>query len=187
MLTIKAGLLGVGVNTASAKLHVEDSISNEILLVRNNATTAVDVVQIFGPNVTGKYINTDAGSGTPAFLSNAGVWTDASCFEEYKNVESKLGPAECAGILSEVEQMTIARYTSKADRSAEPRRTLGPFQDDLVNKFGLCSEGVVGTEVAAIALAAIKALKAECDDRIAEKDTQIAELSARLDAIEAGS
>jgi len=136
-----------------------------------------------------KFINTTAGAGTPAFLSSAGVWTDASCFEEFKREVTEIDPEH---ILAGIERMRIVRYfegrefdeqEAGEDGKPDPRTTedrflksrwfLSCLQDDLVEHFGLDSEGVVAREVASLGLAGIQALL-----------TRVKELEARVRALD---
>lgn len=137
-----------------------DFASTCLQINQTSTDGSADIVQIFHGG-TGKYIDTDAGSGTPAQLTNGGVWTDASCFKAFKE---DIEPVDIIATLEKVEQMEISRYYDKADKSPERRWRFAPFQDDLVNLFGLSDKGVSAVEVASIALAAIKALKQEVDE-----------------------
>lgn len=173
---------GIGVqilktNTgAGAGLNVQNSgtAASVVVAHNTNTTTGVPAVSITyngtstgecltlsNPSGTGKFIDTDAGSGTPAHLTNAGVWTDASCFRIFKE---DIEPVDVVATLEKVERMEISRYYDKADHSPNRRRRFAPFQDDLVGLFGLSPKGVSAVEVASIALAAIKALKKEVDE-----------------------
>lgn len=150
------GRIGIGSGLIAPQAHVDitaDGSEGSALYVSQTAS-ANDVVQILSAG-SGHYIDTDAGAGTPAHLTNGGVWTDASCFRRFKRNIEAVDPAK---VLAGIREMRISRYFDKADRSEEPRRRFGPFQDDLVKLFGLDPRGVSAVEVAAIALAGVKAL-----------------------------
>jgi len=131
--------------------------TNAVVDINCGTATATELLLLTGSS-TANYIDTDAGGGTPAHLTNGGVWTDASCFRELKR---NIVPVNEAEVLNKIEKMSISRYYDKADKSENPRRRFAPFQDDLVNEFDLDSRGVSAVEVATIALAGIKALVKE--------------------------
>lgn len=169
------GQVGIGTTAPSSTAHVEitsTSTAGTELQIDYNGTGSGDVVQIFN-NGSGHYVDTDAGGGTPAHLTNAGVWTNASCFRAYKDVTEEITQETAQEFLVSVTEMPLARYTDKHDRSENPRLVLGPFQDELVGQFGLSDKGVSPIEVATIALAAIKALNEKIDG-----------LQARIDVLE---
>ena len=108
---------------------------------------------------SGKFIDTTAGAGTAAHLTNAGVWTDASCFREFK-VNNE--PLDAAEVLDKIALMSIERWNHKTDIDKSirnPRKYVSCYQDDLVTLFGLGTDGISAREVASIALLGIQALR----------------------------
>lgn len=105
---------------------------------------------------TGKHIDTDAGPGTPAHLTNAGVWTDASCWRWTKaNVER----VDERDLLERVLRLPIRRYHAKRDveKGIAKEKTIGTYQEALV-RLGLSPEGVRPGELAALAIGALQGL-----------------------------
>lgn len=140
------GLLDQQVNAAS-----------EVAMFTKLDTGAEDVVQILSSG-SGHYIDTDAGAGTPAHLTNAGVWTDASSWRELKeNFEA----VDYGAMLDGVLEMALERFTVISDRVKgveDPIRHFHPYQDDMVRLFGCDPRGFRAAEVGAVALGAIKGL-----------------------------
>jgi len=137
-----------------------DQIPIRVSMASGNTYAAIYVTN----SGSGHHFDTDAGSGTAAHLTNGGVWTDASCFREFKEEIEELDAEALTDVLDRVSEMPVARYYDKADKAKVRRRRFGPFQDELVDRFGLDPRGVSPVEVATIALAAVKALKAEMND-----------------------
>jgi hypothetical protein len=151
---LRATVSGTGNCCTLTKTHASNNI---VMSIDAQGSGAQDVFSIFNAG-SGNYIDTDAGAGTPAHLTNGGVWTDASCFKRFKR---DIEPVDTKQVLEGIRKMSISRYFDKADRSENPRRRFAPFQDDLVDLFGLDDRGVSPLEVAAIALAGVKALAEE--------------------------
>lgn len=139
-MTISYGSLTASSDNAAALIQV----------TQNNATEVLELLSAG----TGFYIDTDAGAGTPAHLTNAGIWTDASCYSWFKTKARKINRK---GWLERIGAMDISTWVSKSDRSPKPRRYLTPFQEDL-EKFGIEKGGVVGREVATVALVGVQEL-----------------------------
>jgi hypothetical protein len=121
----------------------------------------------------GGFLNTSTG----AFLSGAGVWTNAS------DAALKTGftPVDPAGVLDRVSDMPI---TSWSYRSEPGVIHIGPTAQDFHAAFGLGSDDkTIGTvDADGVALAAIQGL----DQKMQEKDARLAELESRLAAVEGG-
>jgi len=131
---------------------VQNADATGLFIDKNGAGTGVPL--LINNAGSGKCIDTDAGAGTPAHLTNGGTWTNASCFREFKEDFEDVDAAE---FLSKVSRMSIQRYRHKKGPRQE-HKEFGPFQDDLVGLFGLSPEGVRPHEIAAIALVGIQAL-----------------------------
>ena len=142
---------------ASVRFRIWSDVNEELLRVEQTNAGATDVVNILSAG-SGKYIDTDAGAGTPAHLTNAGVWTDASCFKALKNVVGLFNPLRALEI---VEGLEVGVYTHKSDDFRgveEPRQYLSVFQDGLVSRLGLGDDGISAREVASLAISAIQGL-----------------------------
>jgi hypothetical protein len=118
------------------------------------ATNAADCMQVLNSG-TGHHIDTNAGAGTPAHLTNGGIWTDNVCLEELK---TDIHPLR-EDTLSKLSMLRFARYRTKGEVAKGIDRVYyGTFQDDLIEQFGIPSEGISPKEVAMIALSCCKAL-----------------------------
>jgi len=117
-------------------------------------------------------INTDTG----AFLTNGGVWTNAS------DVNRKEGftDVDKAAVLAKLIALPITSWKYKVEEAGI--RHIGPTSQDFRNAFGLgISELAIGTlDADGVALVSIQALAAQ----VAERDTKISELEERLAALE---
>ena len=150
-----------GSNTSTPTFLVDAAINKSTAKIQSitqrHASHSGDVLFISSIG-SGKFVNTDAGAGTPAHLTNGGVWTDASCFSWLKrDVQPVYADEMLAGAMS----LRFARYRDEKDwaRNGErARQTIGAFQEDMVEQFGISEEGVSAKEVAFIALAALQGL-----------------------------
>lgn len=141
-----AGLLDQQVNAAS-----------EVAVFTKLDSGAEDVIQILSSG-SGHYIDTDAGAGTPAHLTNSGVWTDAS---SWRGMKENFEAVDYAAMLDGVLEMRLERFTVISDRVKgveDPIRHFHPYQDDMVGLFGCDPRGFRSAEVGAVALGAIKGL-----------------------------
>lgn len=167
--------LDIAQNGSQLAVFINQTSNSSSFRIDNSGATSGNGVQFNftnGSNIgnilslthsgSGNYIVTDNG----AVCSNSGVWVNAPCFREYKEEIIELGPEDFRDTLQKVEQMPIARFYDKRDKASGDQRRyfFSPFQDELVEYFDLNKYGVNGVEVAAIALAAIKALKAEVEE-----------------------
>lgn len=134
-----------------------DTTGETVLTCERGGTGGTDILEILNSGSgSPKYINTDAGGGTPAHLTNAGVWTDASCFRSLKNVSGLMNPLRALEVVGLLE---VGVYTHKSDTSRgveEPRRYLSVFQDGLVSVLGLGDDGISAREVASLAISALQ-------------------------------
>ncbi|MBN1340190.1 MAG: hypothetical protein JXA03_12750 [Bacteroidales bacterium] len=117
-------------------------------------------------------INTSTG----AFLSDAGVWTNA--FDE-GNITGRES-IDNNDILEKVASLEILRWSLKNE--PEGHSHIGPTASELNSVFGLANDGksITTLDPAGIALTAIQALY----QQIEQKDAQIADLERRLQALE---
>lgn len=168
----KAWIRAQSGDTGTQVLLVEQDTNNICLDVQKDGTGAGVALRINNAG-TGHHLDTDAGAGTPAHLTNTGTWTNASCWEELKQ---DFEPLDNASLLQRLEHLPIQYYRSR--RAAEigvEDRTLGPLQNDLVGLFGLNPDGVRPHEIAAIAIAGVQQLLEVVRDQ-----------AARITALEGG-
>ncbi|MCD4736996.1 MAG: hypothetical protein K8R53_13205 [Bacteroidales bacterium] len=116
-------------------------------------------------------INTSIG----AYLSDAGIWTNAFDSENITSEES----IDNKDILEKVAALDITRWSFKNDPAGHSH--IGPMASDLNTHFGLADEESISTlDPAGIALAAIQALY----EQLEQKNNQIANLENRLKTLE---
>jgi len=145
--------------TGNSVLITQDGNGVALNISKTNIGAA-DLIEVSSSG-SGNYVSTTAGGvlgSTGAKLTNAGVWTDGTCYRDTKITIEEITDEQAADFLEKVSQLPVARWTSKYDRSPIPAPILSPFQDELVGWFGLNPNGVAAKEIAAVALVAIKAL-----------------------------
>lgn len=105
-------------NHASGKhhLHVTSATAQttsplvKFALTSGSASVAALYVSNAG---SGKHIDTDAGSGTPAYLSNSGTWTNASSTYSTKENISEL---KIEGFINKLNTLKLFKYQKKDER-----------------------------------------------------------------------
>lgn len=112
-----------------------------------------------------------------AHLTNGGVFTNASS----RALKENFTPVNARDVLAAVRQLPISRWNYRVEESSVQH--MGPVAEDFSHAFGLGGgDRSIGTvDADGVALAAIQGLGELLD----EKDRQIAELTARLAALEA--
>ena len=164
--------------------------------VRANGGVRFDVnggswVEIFNDGVN--LINTNA-NAPGACLSLGGMWTNGSS----RDAKDNFTPVSGREVLERLATVPITTWNYKVENPGI--RHMGPMAQDLYAAFGLGnSERTIGTvDADGVALAAIQglysvlqekiaeiaALKAEKDTQLAAQQQRIAELEARLAAVE---
>lgn len=125
-----------------------------------------------GTNLTVKLIETSSG----AYLSAAGVWTSVSD-RAAKEDFTAIAPEE---VLAKVSALPITQWKYKVE--PDGMKHIGPVAQDFYDAFGLGdSDKAIGSiDETGVALAAIQGL----NQKLHEKDAEIAELKARLDKLE---
>ena len=121
-----------------------------------------------GDNFSGKTINT----WTTAYLSDVGMWTNASDVNQKTDFEG-INPAQ---VLARVASMPITSWRYIGEDTS--KRHIGPMAQDFWAAFGLGDDDKhIGTiDESGVALAAIKGLNA----RVEEQQREIAELREQV-------
>ncbi len=96
-----------------------------------------------------------------------------------RNVKREFAPVDTANILNRVAQLPITTWSYKAEDQSV--RHIGPMAQDFAAMFGVGQDDkhINMVDANGIALAAIQALY----EKINERDAQIAELRAEVDAL----
>ena len=96
-----------------------------------------------------------------------------------RNVKREFAPVDTANILNRVAQLPITTWSYKAEDQSV--RHIGPMAQDFAEMFGVGQDDkhINMVDANGIALAAIQALY----EKINERDVQIAELRAEVDAL----
>jgi hypothetical protein len=120
-----------------------------------------------------KLINTSSG----AYLTTGGTWTDNSSRTVKENIDPVDGPA----VLERVESLPVSEWGYEDE--PDDIRHVGPMAEDFHEMFGLGAddEHIASLDTAGIALAAIKGLSKQLDER----DERINDLETELDAKDA--
>ncbi|MHC4463020.1 MAG: tail fiber domain-containing protein [Planctomycetota bacterium] len=129
---------------------------------------------ILGIGTTSPSYPLEMGSG--AHCTAGGVWTDASSVVLKENFSE----VDTAEILAKLQELPVRRWNYKAEDATV--KHMGPVAEDFHALFGLgdSDKAISGVDRSGVALAAIQGLY----ELVNEKDAEIAELKARLAAIE---
>jgi len=120
-----------------------------------------------------RFIDTSTG----AYLTTGGTWTDSSD----RNNKQNITPVDARQVLQKLAQVPISTWNYKQEDASV--RHMGPMSQDLYAVFGLgdSEKSIATIDSGGISFAAIQGLY----QLVQEKDARIAELEARLNAIEA--
>lgn len=96
-----------------------------------------------------------------------------------RNIKENFSAVSPQEVLDKVAAMPITRWNFKDDKASEH---LGPMAQDFHSAFGLGTDDkhIATVDEEGVALAAIQGL----NQKLEQKDTEIAELKARLDKLE---
>lgn len=125
-------------------------------------------------------------TGTGAFLSSGGTWTNASS----RDLKDGLRPVRGAAVLRALSRLPISTWHYRAEAAGV--RHLGPMAEDFARAFHLGQDHrhIATVDADGVALAALKALasrSARQHRTIASLRAQLADLAARVSHLEAGS
>ncbi len=145
---------------------VHDTASNQFVVRASGGTT------VYSSETLSSGVMLHAGSGTWASLSD-------------RNAKTDITPLDDAAILAKVATLPVNAWRYKTEAGV---RHVGPMAQDFYAAFhvGQDDRHITGIDEEGVALAAIKALRAENDalrDRAARGDARIAALERRVDAL----
>ncbi len=122
-----------------------------------------------------------ANSGNGAHLTTGGVWTNGSS-REFKRAFEAVDPR---AVLERLLQLPVLQWRYRDESDA---LHLGPMAEDFRGAFGLGGDPrYIGTvDADGVALAAIQGLNQKLEDENAALRERLADLAARLDALERG-
>jgi hypothetical protein len=140
----------------------------------NNASSAADALYV-QTSGSGKLINTSS----TAYLSNGGVWTNASDISRKENITEVDG----ASLLAKVVQLPITQWNYKCEGATI--KHIGPMAQDFYRLFSLGSDdkSISTIDPAGIALIGIQQLVKENQDlktKMTDMQKQIDELKAMM-------
>lgn len=171
------GRVGIGTSTPDARLDVEASGSSEIRLTTTGGNTwrLLNDATGFGIAQSGaafRAVNVDTSGNMEIF----GTLTQGSS-RDLKTGFAELDPREA---LSRVAALPVSLWSYKSDGAAV--RHVGPMAEDFHRAFGLGADDkhLAPSDQAGVALLALQGLH----QVVEEKDREIAELEARVEALE---
>jgi len=117
------------------------------------------------------HVGTTTSNGNGAYLSDDGMWTDASS----RSFKMDFADLDKVGILEQVAQLPVTEWSYKEHIS---ERHIGPVAEDFYETFGLGSDNkyIGGSDASGVALAAIQGLY----ELVQELQAEVKELRAEL-------
>jgi hypothetical protein len=147
-----------------------------------HGASSYGIWQLNGAGSAGAFnVGHDASSGNGAYLSNSGVWTNASS-RTFKEAFAAIDPVE---VLHKLVAIPVQTWFYKGNH--DDGQHMGPIAEDFAATFGLGSnEKYIGTvDESGVALAAIQGLNKKVETENATLKQENAELRGKLDAIAA--
>lgn len=188
-----AASLHVFRNNATAQLRVEEAAAatasrNLLRIVNNGASTfrfdnsASGLLWGFGSLGSGNFfIGATPGQPLAMQVTTAGnmIITGTYSSTSDRNAKTDVAEVDAHDVLERVAALPVSTWRFKE----ATERHMGPMAQDFAAAFGLGSDDkhIAPADVSGVALAAIKALKAQLDD----KDAQLRALQERLATLEA--
>jgi Chaperone of endosialidase len=200
-----SGNVGIGTASPAAPLHVSRAsggILEGILLSNNNEArislqnTNLSVKYILAVNnfASGEFfISREGGGGTilevnrrldgggaPSVNVNGSLQATNVIFSSSRDLKTEIAPLDGRQVLARLAMLPISEWRFKAEEG--PVHHIGPMAEDFQKAFGVGTDDkhISATDANGIALAAIQGLNAQLRD----KDLEIAELRARIEALE---
>ncbi|MFA6979797.1 MAG: tail fiber domain-containing protein [Ignavibacteriaceae bacterium] len=167
LMNITGGANGLYINhsgSSGTPLQINQSnsatSSNSIIIVNEGTGRTMEIQQNNNSNLNSMIYIAKSGTGkvidvtNGAFLSNAGVWTNASDFNAKENFEFIDGEQ----ILASIEKLDVTRWNYKSDKSNI--KHIGPVAQDFYKLFGLGEndKSISTIDPSGIAIVAIKEL-----------------------------
>jgi hypothetical protein len=121
-----------------------------------------------------------AGGSVVMTLTSSGLTVNGSaCCSSDRNTKENFTPVEPRDVLEKVAALPITRWNYKNDRGTPH---LGPMSQDFYAAFGVGPDDkhIATVDADGVALAAIQGL----NEKLEEKETEIAELKQRLEKLE---
>jgi len=145
----------------------------------DKASSAPDEFNVYASGGVRMFTNSAATTGA-ALAPGSGTWSMLSDRGTKENVE----PVDARAVLDKVAELPVATWNYETQDDFV--RHMGPMAQDFRAAFGLgVSDKLIDTiDADGVALAAIQGLKAELEERLAEKDAEIEELRRRLERLE---
>lgn len=130
--------------------------------------------------------NSAGTGGTVAMTLTSGGLTVNGTFvsSSDRNAKRDFQPVDPLAVLDKVVALPLSEWTYQADEEAS--RHLGPMAQDFKAAFGLGSgdKHIATVDAGGVALAAIQGLNQKLEQRLEQKETELAELKARLERLE---
>lgn len=175
------GRVGLGTSTPDAHLDVEASASPEIRLTDTGANTwrLLNDSAGFGIELAGagaRAVNVDVDGN----MEIQGTLTQGSS----RDLKTGFAALDARETLDRVAALPVSLWSYKTDNPSV--RHVGPMAEDFHRAFGLGADNrhIAPSDQAGVALLALQGLHQVVREEIEEKDRTIAELTARIAALE---
>jgi hypothetical protein len=139
-------------------------------------STDTNIIRI-GSGQTATYLAGNVYASGAVFSNGVDVVSDRNAKENFSLINPQ-------SVLASVTAMPISEWNYKTDRNVEH---IGPMAQDFHAAFGLNGlddKHISMLDEGGVALAAVQGLNQKLEDQAKEKDAEIADLKARLDALE---
>lgn len=175
------GRVGLGTSSPDAHLDVEASASPEIRLTDTGANTwrLLNDSAGFGVELAGavsRAVNVDVDGN----MEIQGILTQGSS----RDLKTGFAALDARETLDRVAALPVSLWSYKTESPSV--RHVGPMAEDFHRAFGLGADArhIAPSDQAGVALLALQGLHQVVREEVEEKDRKIAELTARLAALE---
>lgn len=210
---VKAGKVGIGVDTPAQKLHVKGSLGATQILVDETAPGEHFLFELSNPGKTRFKINNTTigawtfdvdnaarfsisrlGTGVNEFLlDSAGtgtflgdVFAKGIKLTSSRDLKEAIVPLDEAEILERLMEVPVSRWHFKGDASEDLH--VGPMAQDFNQAFGLSDDKHLSvTDVQGVALAAIQALNLKLERENLELRAEMDELRSTVNLLASNS